>query len=171
MKIAEIKQLLEPGEIRPLNYAGDQLKKTQIKVYNFVYACCLSIIIMAGLAFSIIFILPLLSHNRQLPFLFYHFIDYKTSPYFQFMNLITFFNSFIIFCFLNGLYCMLYGKLAMVYCEMLMLKKLFRDVNMEQITSKKKEEEYFNQIKNYIIHHVNILKYAIYYYIIVVILK
>lgn len=159
-KLKNIQQIIKTDDFWPIDFAGNDTKKKQMKVYNFIYRFSVGIFVNGVLALFLNFVVPLLFSTRELPYSLYNFVNLTSSPYFEITYFTCMFNSSILFIYLMGQYFLFFGTLAFVYCQMAMLKVSIQTINMDRMTSIEDEERYFQLFKKYVIYYLKILKYV-----------
>lgn len=149
--------LLNPIDFWPINHVGEGTAKKQRKYYGLVEKC-FKLVLWSGFgAIIATFLEPIVRQERHLPMLFYHFVDFMETPFFQIGYLWILLNTMFVFSQIVGMDAIFYSLLCFVYCQVLMLKEALKNVDMDY-DNEEDEKKCFELLKNYVEYHSKLLK-------------
>lgn len=158
INLKNLQKILQFDDFWPINHVNDETEEEQIRIYHFVRNCSKFSVCIGTITLVSALAVPVLSETRELPLLYYHFVDYQKSPYYQISYVLQVCTVTIIFTFIDGIVLLMFYTLCFTYCQLLMLKTSLKNLNFENMS----EETCFNLLKEYINYYSKILKLVIF---------
>lgn len=140
------RELLNSFDLWPIDYVGSKIEKEQLKMYSFVYNLARIESIFAVLALVMNLLILTATHDDY----YCHYYN-NTSPCFELMTAGALVDMVLQMSFVNGFNILFYGFLTHAYCQIRMLKTVFRSIYDEKDNRKRKEMfktciEYHNKL-------------------------
>lgn len=143
----------------PINKFDEKLRKEQYSLQKILYYWALMLQVFFFMVGFILATKPIWTGTRTMPFVIYTVIDYSNTPYFLSIYLLEIANVYLGVIVVPGYDGLFVDFVSRIYCQIRMLCRAFETLSLDNIKTKKEEEESFKKMKAYIKHHCLLLKY------------
>lgn len=141
-----------------MNKCGKEIEQEQKNIYKFIYKFSKIYLVIASLLTIMTFLVPLSGKERKLPLLCYDLGNFLQTPIYQLVYMWQIICVIFITPFFTGVIILFFCLIGFCYCQTIMLKHAFMNIDFSNVEDKENEENAFQELKNYVDFHNRLIK-------------